>query len=366
MNNAQTSTTIAVRSSFFRADLMSWSAASEELAADDTMPARTPGGMSCPPSDHSPSWMITLSMQALLNDGDEVLIPAPDYPLWTAAVKLAGGNPVHYLCDEEAEWYPDVADVRSKVTARTKGLVIINPNNPTGALYPKEILWELVKIAQEYGLVLFADEIYDRLLFDGREHASVASLTDDVLVVTLNGLSKSHRIAGFRSGWMVLSGNKEGASGYIEGINMLASMRLCANVPSQYVVPKALDDWAGEDALMQPGGRLYEQRECVCKAIGEIPGLSVVKPKAAFYVFPKIDVKQFDIMDDEVFVLRFLQEKQVLLVHGKGFNWPEPDHFRIVYLPEVGELQDAMGRLKAFLGEGGVGRWQGCLCAVQE
>ena len=295
------------------------------------------------------SELITMSMQGLLNNGDEILMPSPDYPLWTAAANLAGGHPVHYMCDEAANWYPDMDDIRSKITDRTKGIVIINPNNPTGALYPREVLQEIVDIAREHQLIIFADEIYDRLVMDGEEHISIASLATDLFCVTLNGLSKSHRIAGFRVGWMCLSGDKSCAKGYIEGLNMLASMRLCSNVPAQSIVQTALGGYQSSDELLLPGGRIYEQREFIYKALNRIPGISAVKPKAAFYIFPKIDTSMYNIHNDEQFVLDFLRQEKVLLVHGGGFNWPEPDHFRVVYLPRVGELEEAMEKLEHFL-----------------
>ena len=295
------------------------------------------------------SELITMSMQGLLNNGDEILMPSPDYPLWTAAANLAGGHPVHYMCDEAANWYPDMDDIRSKITDRTKGIVIINPNNPTGALYPREVLQEIVDIAREHQLIIFADEIYDRLVMDGEEHISIASLAPDLFCVTLNGLSKSHRIAGFRVGWMCLSGDKSCAKGYIEGLNMLASMRLCSNVPAQSIVQTALGVYQSSDELLLPGGRIYEQREFIYKALNRIPGISAVKPKAAFYIFPKIDTSMYNIHNDEQFVLDFLRQEKVLLVHGGGFNWPEPDHFRVVYLPRVGELEEAMEKLEHFL-----------------
>lgn len=295
------------------------------------------------------SELITLSMQGLLNDGDEILIPMPDYPLWTAAANLAGGKPVHYICDEQSLWYPDIEDIKKKITPKTKGIVIINPNNPTGALYPVEILEQIVEVAREHELIIFSDEIYDRLVMDGLTHTSIASLAPDLFCVTFNGLSKSHRVAGYRSGWMCLSGNKSMAKGYIEGLNMLSSMRLCANVPGQSIIQTALGGYQSADELLLPGGRLYEQRECIYNALCDIPGISVVKPSAAFYIFPKIDVNRFNIHDDEQFVLDFLHQEKVLLVHGGGFNWKEPDHFRIVYLPAVPELQEAANKLKRFL-----------------
>ena len=295
------------------------------------------------------SELITMSMQGLLDKGDEILVPMPDYPLWTASVSLASGTPVHYICDEQAEWYPDIEDIKSKITPRTKGIVIINPNNPTGALYPRELLEEIVAIAREHQLILFADEIYDRLVMDGLEHVPVASIAPDVFVVSFNGLSKSHRVAGFRVGWMVLSGDKSRVKGYIEGLNMLASMRLCSNVLSQQIVQTALGGYQSVDELLLPGGRIYEQREFIYKAINDIPGLSAVKPKAAFYMFPKIDTKKFNIKNDEQFVLDFLHEKRTLLVHGGGFNWQIPDHFRIVYLPRVEELKHMADDMADFL-----------------
>ncbi|WP_373135370.1 pyridoxal phosphate-dependent aminotransferase [Enterococcus durans] len=295
------------------------------------------------------SELITMCMQGLLDNGDEVLVPMPDYPLWTASVSLAGGNPVHYICDEEAEWYPDIADIKAKVTSRTKAIVIINPNNPTGALYPKELLEEIVEVARQNNLIIYSDEIYDRLVMDGREHIPIATLAPDLFVVTLNGLSKSHRVAGFRIGWMVLSGDKSNVQGYIEGLNMLSSMRLCSNVLSQQIIQTALGGYQSVDELLLPGGRIYEQREYIYNAINDIPGLSAVKPKAAFYIFPKIDTKRFNIFDDEKFVLDFLHEHHILLVHGGGFNWPQPDHFRIVYLPKMDDLKTTAVKMREFL-----------------
>ena len=295
------------------------------------------------------SELIVMSMQGLLNPGDEVLIPMPDYPLWTAAVNLSGGNAVHYICDEQSDWYPDISDIRKKITNKTKGIVIINPNNPTGALYPKEILEDILKIAKENNLIIFSDEIYDRLVLDDLEHISIASLDSEALVITFNGLSKSHMVAGFRAGWMCISGNKSNAKGYIEGLNLLSSMRLCSNVPSQYVISEALKDTESTKQLLVPGGRIYEQREFIYNELNSIPGITAVKPKAAFYIFPKIDIKKFNITDDEKFVLDLLREKKILLVHGKGFNWNKPDHFRLVYLPEVSELKKAVFDIKSFL-----------------
>ena len=295
------------------------------------------------------SEMISMSMQGLLDNGDEILIPSPDYPLWTAAATLAGGTVVHYVCDEQADWNPDIEDIRKKVTERTKGIVIINPNNPTGALYPKEILEQIVDIAREHELIIFADEIYDRLVMDDREHVSIASLAPDLFTVTFNGLSKSHRIAGYRVGWMCLCGDKSKAQGYIEGLNMLSSMRLCSNVPAQQIIQTALGGYQSSDELLLPGGRIYEQREYITERLQSIPGITVVKPKAAFYTFPKIDTKRYKIFDDEKFVLDFLREQHVLMVHGGGFNWKDPDHFRIVYLPRVEELKVAMDKFEMFL-----------------
>lgn len=295
------------------------------------------------------SELISMTMQGLLDNGDEILIPTPDYPLWTSAATLAGGTVVHYYCDEQAQWYPDINDIRQKITDRTKAIVIINPNNPTGALYPKELLLEIVEIARQHDLVIFSDEIYDRLVMDGLEHVSIASLAPDLFVITFNGLSKSHQLAGFRCGWMCLSGDKHKAKNYIEGLNMLASMRLCSNVLSQSVIKNALNDYHSADDLLIPGGRLYEQREYITKAINDIPGLSVVKPKAALYLFPKIDVKKFHIKDDEQFVLDFLRQQHVLLTHGGGFNWKSPDHFRLVYLPQIETLEVISQKLHRFL-----------------
>lgn len=295
------------------------------------------------------SELITICMQALLDEGDEILIPSPDYPLWTAAATLAGGKAVHYVCDEEAEWYPDIDDMRKKITDRTKAIVIINPNNPTGALYPKEVLQDIINLAREHQLIIFSDEIYDRLVMDGEKHISIASMAPDLFCVTFSGLSKSHMIAGFRIGWMVLSGKKDHVKDYIEGLNMLSNMRLCSNVPAQSVVQTSLGGHQSVESYVVPGGRIYEQREYIYNALNEIPGISVVKPKAAFYAFPKIDVKKFNILDDEKFALDFLKQKKVLVVHGGGFNWGQPDHFRIVYLPRVAVLKEAMDKLGDFL-----------------
>ena len=295
------------------------------------------------------SELINLCMSALLDDGDEILIPSPDYPLWTACATLAGGKAVHYICDEQSEWYPDIDDMRKKITDRTKAIVIINPNNPTGALYPKEVLQQIVDLAREHQLIIFSDEIYDRLVMDGLEHVSTASLAPDLFCVTFSGLSKSHMIAGFRIGWMILSGNKAIAKDYIEGLKMLSNMRLCSNVPAQSVVQTALGGHQSVNDYIVPGGRIYEQREYVYKAFCDIPGITAVKPKAAFYMFPKIDTKKFNITNDEKFALDLLRDKKLLIVHGGGFNWGQPDHFRVVYLPRIEVLKDAVGKLTDFL-----------------
>ncbi|MBN1130196.1 MAG: pyridoxal phosphate-dependent aminotransferase [Chitinispirillaceae bacterium] len=292
---------------------------------------------------------IAIALQALLEKGDEVLIPMPDYPLWTASVTLSGGTPVHYRCDEQAQWWPDVGDIRKKVTKNTRGIVVINPNNPTGALYPPQVLEEIVAVARENGLIIFSDEIYDKILYDGAVHVSTATLAPDLLCITFNGLSKAYRVAGFRVGWMVVSGDKKDAADYLEGINMLASVRLCSNVPGQSIIQTALGGYQSINDLTKPGGRLYEQRETCHSLISAIDGISCVKPKAAFYLFPKLDVKKFNIRDDEKFVLDFLKSERVLMVHGRGFNWPDPDHFRVVYLPVVEDLSMVMGKLKSFL-----------------
>jgi len=300
------------------------------------------------------SELINLCMQALLDEGDEMLIPAPDYPLWTATTNLAGGTPVHYLCDENNNWWPDIEDIKRKITSRTKGLVVINPNNPTGALYPDEVLEEMVEVARQHNLIIFSDEIYDRMVFDGKKHTAIASLAPDVLCVTFNGLSKSHRVAGYRSGWMVISGDKKSASGrrgYLEGINMLSNMRLCSNVPGQSIIATALEGHQSLDDLIVPGGRIYEQREQAMRIVEDIEGLSAIKPAAGLYVFPKLDVERFNITDDEQFAYDFLKAENVLVVHGRGFNWANPDHFRIVYLPESDQLEEVGARLKRFLSD---------------
>ena len=295
------------------------------------------------------SELIQLSLNALLNNGDEVLIPSPDYPLWTACTNLSGGTAVHYICDEESEWYPDLKDIESKITPKTKAIVVINPNNPTGALYPREVLEGIVEIARRHELIIFSDEMYDRLVMDGLEHISIASLAPDLFCVTFSGLSKSHMACGFRVGWMILSGNKEIAKDYMAGINMLSNMRLCSNVPGQSIVQTALGGYQSVNEYIVPGGRVYEQREFIYKAINDIPGLSAVKPKAAFYIFPKIDAKKFNILNDEQFALDFLREKRVLFVPGSGFNWKQPDHFRLVYLPRIEVLSEAMEKMEDFL-----------------
>jgi alanine-synthesizing transaminase len=295
------------------------------------------------------SEMIVMSMQALLNAGDEVLVPAPDYPLWTAAATLGGGTPRHYLCDEQSGWLPDLADIRAKITPNTRAIVVINPNNPTGALYPVELLEDIVEIARRNDLIVFADEIYDKVLYDEEKHVSIASLADDVLFITFNGLSKNYRACGFRAGWMVVSGEKNHAKDYIEGLNILASMRLCSNVPGQYAIQTALGGYQSINDLVAPGGRLARQRDLAWKLITEIPGVSCVKPKAAMYLFPRLDPKLYPIDDDEQFALQLLQRERVLVVQGSGFNWPTPDHFRIVFLPYEDELKEAISRLARFL-----------------
>ncbi len=297
------------------------------------------------------SELITMSMQGLLDSGDEILVPMPDYPLWTASITLAGGTPIHYVCDEQAEWYPDIDDIKSKITPNTKGIVVINPNNPTGALYPKDLLLEICEIARQNNLIIFADEIYDRLVMDGLQHTAISSLCPDLFTVSFNGLSKSHRVAGFRVGWMCLTGDKSRVQGYIEGLKLLSSMRLCSNVPAQSIVQTALGGYQSVDELLLPGGRIYEQREYIYNALSSIPGVSVVKPKAAFYIFPKLDIEKFNITDDEQFALDFLKSKKILVTCGTGFNWHMPDHFRIVYLPNMETLKTSMVRLRDFLSD---------------
>lgn len=295
------------------------------------------------------SELITLTMQGLLDNGDEILVPMPDYPLWTAAITLAGGTAVHYRCDEESDWYPDVADIRAKVTPKTKGIVVINPNNPTGALYSKDVLSDIVQVARENDLILFADEIYDRLVMQGEEeHVALASLAPDLLTLCFNGLSKSHRVAGFRCGWVCLAGDKSRAKGYIDGINLLAKMRLCSNVPAQSIIQTSLGGYQSVDEYLCPGGRIYEQREFIWKALNDIPGITAKKPKAAFYIFPKVDTEKFNILSDEQMALDLLKEKKLLVTAGTGFHWDKPDHFRIVYLPDLVSLNEAVQRLESF------------------
>jgi alanine-synthesizing transaminase len=295
------------------------------------------------------SELIVMSMNALLNSGDEVLVPAPDYPLWTAAVSLSGGQPVHYVCDEQAGWFPDIDDIKRKITSNTRAIVVINPNNPTGALYPVEVLQELIEIARQHQLIVFADEIYDKTLYDGATHTSIASLADDVLFITLNGLSKNYRSCGYRAGWMVISGEKRHAKGYIEGLNMLASMRLCANTPGQLAVQTALGGYQSIDDLVRPGGRLARQRDLAHRLLTDIPGVTCVKPMAALYMFPKLDPRMYPIVDDQQFICELLIEAKVLVVQGTGFNWFQPDHFRVVFLPNTDDLIDAFGRIARFL-----------------
>ena len=295
------------------------------------------------------SELITQSMQALLNNGDEILVPAPDYPLWTAAVNLAGGRAVHYMCDESADWYPDLEDIKKKITPRTKGIVIINPNNPTGAVYSTDLLLDLIEIARQHGLIIFADEIYDKILYDDTAHRSACTLCDDVLFLTFNGLSKAYRACGFRQGWMMVSGPKQMAKGYIEGLNLISTMRLCANVPMQMAIPTALGGYQSINELIVPGGRLCRQRDVCYDLFTSIPGISCVKPKGALYMFPRIDPKVYPIKDDSKMVLDLLRQEHMLLVQGTGFNWPAPDHFRVVFLPTEDVLKDASTRLARFL-----------------
>jgi len=295
------------------------------------------------------SELIVLSMNALLDAGDEVLVPAPDYPLWTAAVSLSGGTPRHYLCDEQNGWLPDLDDIRAKITPQTRALVVINPNNPTGALYPDDLLKELVEIARQNDLILYADEMYDKVLYEGATHTALASLSEDVLTISFNGLSKNYRCCGYRAGWMVVSGDKRHARDYIEGLDMLASMRLCANVPGQYAVQTALGGYQSINDLVAPGGRMRRQRDVAYDLITSIPGVTCVKPKATLYMFPRLDPKVYPIDDDQDFILQLLQEQRVLLVQGTGFNWPHPDHFRVVFLPHEDDLRDAIGRVATFL-----------------
>ncbi|MDP3823765.1 MAG: pyridoxal phosphate-dependent aminotransferase [Burkholderiales bacterium] len=295
------------------------------------------------------SELIAMSMSALLNDGDEVLIPSPDFPLYTAVVGLSGGKPVHYVCDEASDWMPDVADMKAKITSRTRGIVVINPNNPTGALYPNSVLLEIIELARQHQLVIFADEIYDKTVYDGHQHTSMSSLADDVLFVTYNGLSKNYRSCGYRAGWMVVSGEKRHARDYIEGLNMLSSLRLCANTPGQLAIQTALGGYQSINDLVAPTGRLCRQRDLAYELLSAIPGVSVVKPKAALYMFPKLDPKIYPIADDQQFAYELLSEQKVLIVQGTGFNWKTPDHFRIVFLPNSDDLTEAIGRIARFL-----------------
>jgi len=295
------------------------------------------------------SELIAMATNALLNDGDELLLPAPDYPLWTAVASLSGGRPVHYLCDEDNGWMPSLDDIRAKLTPRTKGIVVINPNNPTGALYSDELLKGIVEIAREHGLVIFADEVYDKVLYDGVKHTAIASLSKDVLTLTFNSLSKSYRSCGYRSGWLVVSGDKKMARDYIEGLNMLSNMRLCANVPGQWAIQTALGGYQSINELVGPGGRLRRQRDLAYELITAIPGVTCVKPSAALYMFPKLDPKIYPIEDDRQFFLELLKETKVMLVQGTGFNWKTPDHFRIVFLPHEEDLREAISRIAGFL-----------------
>ncbi|HEY8356584.1 MAG TPA: pyridoxal phosphate-dependent aminotransferase, partial [Ramlibacter sp.] len=295
------------------------------------------------------SELIAMSTNALLNEGDELLVPTPDYPLWTAAAALSGGTPVHYMCDEANGWMPDLDDLRRKITKSTKGIVVINPNNPTGALYSDALLLEIVAIARQHGLVIFADEVYDKVLYDGVKHTAIASLSDDVLTLTFNSLSKSYRSCGYRAGWLVVSGDKRAAADYIEGLNMLSNMRLCSNVPGQWAIQTALGGYQSINELVNPGGRLRRQRDLAYELITAIPGVTCVKPQAALYMFPRLDPKVYPIQDDRQFFLEVLQQTRVMLVQGTGFNWPEPDHFRIVFLPHEDDLREAVGRIARFL-----------------
>jgi len=295
------------------------------------------------------SELIVMSMQGLLNTGDEVLVPAPDYPLWTAAVTLAGGTPRHYICDEDNEWQPDLADIKAKISPNTRAIVLINPNNPTGALYSNQMLLQIIEIARQHQLIIFADEIYDKMLYDGATHTSIASLADDVLFVTLNGLSKNYRACGYRAGWMIVSGNKKHAQDYIDGLAILASMRLCSNVPGQFAIQTALGGYQSINDLVMPGGRLAKQRDLAHQLLTAIPGVTCFKPKAALYLFPKLDPLMYPIVDDQKFILELLETEKVLLVQGSGFNWIKPDHFRIVFLPNADDLTEAIGRIARFL-----------------
>ncbi len=296
------------------------------------------------------SELIVMSLQALLDDGDEVLVPAPDYPLWTAAVSLSGGRPVHYLCDEQSDWFPDISDIREKITSSTKAIVVINPNNPTGALYSDDLLREILEVARQHELIVFADEIYDKTLYDGNTHTSIAALADDVLCVTFNGLSKNYRSCGYRAGWMVVSGEKRHAKDYIEGLDMLASMRLCSNTPGQLAIQTALGGYQSIADLVAPTGRLCRQRDLAHDMLTQIPGVTCVRPKAALYMFPRLDPKMYPIADDQQFAYELLAEEKLLIVQGTGFNWPTPDHFRLVFLPPTDDLGEALHRIERFLG----------------
>lgn len=297
------------------------------------------------------SELIQMTTQALLDNDDEVLIPAPDYPLWTASVKLAGGNPVHYLCDEEQDWFPDIADIKSKITSKTKALVLINPNNPTGAVYSDDLLMELITIAREHKLLLLSDEIYEKILYDGATHSSIGALCDDVPIITFNGLAKTYRAAGLRMGWMVLSGRTSMMDDLSRGLDMLASMRLCANVPAQYAIQQALGGVQSIDNLINPGGRLYVQRDIAWRGLNAIDGISCKKPKGALYAFAKVDTEHFNIKDDERMILDLLKAEKILLVHGRAFNWPDPDHFRLVFLPNKDDLTEAMSKMQRFFAD---------------
>jgi len=295
------------------------------------------------------SELIQMSISALLNDGDEVLVPTPDFPLYTAVVGLSGGKPVHYVCDEQAGWLPDIDDIRRKITTRTRGIIVCNPNNPTGALYPDSVLLEIIELARQHQLVVFADEIYDKTLYDGAVHTSMASLADDVLFITFNGLSKNYRSCGYRAGWMIVSGEKRHARDYIEGLNMLASLRLCSNTPGQLAIQTALGGYQSIKDLVAPTGRLCKQRDLAYELLTQIPGVSVIKPKAALYMFPRLDPKVYPIADDQRFAYELLAEEKVLIVQGTGFNWIAPDHFRLVFLPNADDLSEAIGRIERFL-----------------
>ncbi|QQD21622.1 pyridoxal phosphate-dependent aminotransferase [Venatoribacter cucullus] len=294
------------------------------------------------------SELIVLSLQGLLNNGDEVLVPAPDYPLWTGAVALSGGRAVHYICDEGAGWMPDLDDMRAKITPKTRAMVLINPNNPTGAVYPKEVLLQMLEIARQHNLIVFSDEIYDKILFDEVEHVSTASLAEDLLIITFNGLSKNYRLAGFRSGWMIISGAKHKARDYIQGLELLASMRMCANVPAMFAIQTALGGYQSINDLVAPGGRLRQQRDIAYELLNQIPGVSCVKPQGALYCFPKMDAKKFNIHNDERMVLDLLEQQKILVVHGTAFNWAQPDHFRVVFLPRPEDMTTALTKMRTF------------------